>query len=271
VLTAPREPVEPVEENPTAELRTRTPGAEPRTEALEPAARDEPRTEALEPAARAEPEPGTEAVDAAATEDAAELETAETAAVEQPEPARPRRGIGALLVAPVRAVPAGLRALRKPRVLRRTLVGVLVLGIVASAVVGGLAVRADRAADADRDAVVAVARTQALALMSVNADSIDSQLDTVLDGTTGSFRRDLEGIRQSFAQVVRDGRVDSQGTVDLAGVKDLDGHQGTVLLALSASVTNSQSPQAQPRRYRISVDVVREADRWLVAGMEFVP
>jgi Mce-associated membrane protein len=231
-------------------------------------ARDEPRTEALEPAARAEPEPGTEAVDAAATEDAAEPETA---AVEQPEPARPRRGIGALLLAPARAVPAGLRALRKPRVLRRTLVGVLVLGIVASAVVGGLAVRADRAADADRDAVVAVARTQALALMSVNADSIDSQLDTVLDGTTGSFRRDLEGIRQAFAQVVRDGKVDSQGTVDLAGVKDLDGHQGTVLLALSASVTNSQSPQAQPRRYRISVDVVREADRWLVAGMEFVP
>lgn len=162
------------------------------------------------------------------------------------------------------------RWLSWPRLVAGVLVA-LTVAVVATGVVFGLQVRSNRSEDTRRTEAVDVARQQAINLMTVNSENVDSQLNGLLDGTTGAFRREFEGVRDVFAQVVRTGEIDSKGVVDQAGVASLDEHSARVLLALTSTVSNAEQPQAQPRRYRIAVELERESDRWLVTKMEFVP
>lgn len=157
---------------------------------------------------------------------------------------------------------------------RRLVAGALValtVAVVATGVVFGLQTRSNSAEDARRAEVVAVARQQTINLMTVNSDNVDGQLNGLLDGTTGAFRREFEGVRDIFAQVVRNGKVDSKGVVDQAGVVSLSEDSARVLLALTSTVSNAEQPEAELRRYRIAVELERESDRWLVTKMEFVP
>lgn len=71
--------------------------------------------------------------------------------------------------------------------------------------------------------------------------------------------------------MVRQGKVDSTGTADEAGVSELTHDTATVLVAVRSTVKNTQTPQGAPRMYRMSVKLAKEGDKWLVSGMQFVP
>lgn len=153
-----------------------------------------------------------------------------------------------------------------------------VIGLaVASLVVAGLAAffgtqyLDQRERDDSRASAVSVAEKQALALLSLSADNVDQRLDDLVAGSTGDFRRELEGIRETFAGVVQKGEVSSDGEVVSSAVRDLSDSAATVLLALSARVTNSETKKPEERSYRILVDLTKEEDQWLVSGMQFVP
>jgi ketosteroid isomerase-like protein len=118
---------------------------------------------------------------------------------------------------------------------------------------------------------VQVAGQQAVNLLTVNGDNVDGQLAALTGNSTGDFQRQFEGITKTFGDVVRQGKVNSTGRVEAAGVDQLNGDTARVQLALSSTVTNSQASDPQTRQYRITVDLQRKEDRWLVAGMQFVP
>lgn len=167
-------------------------------------------------------------------------------------------------------LPAVVSRSRRATVLVAVL-AVVTVALTAAAVVLGGELRAATAREQAGTTAVAVARQQAINLLTVDGDSVDAQLQSLLDGTTGDFRREFEGVRQAFADTVRQGQVVSTGDVVRAGLAELDGESARVLLALDSTVRNVQAPDGQPRRYRIAVDVELVDDRWLVSGMEFIP
>lgn len=119
---------------------------------------------------------------------------------------------------------------------------------------------------------VEVARQHSVNLVSINPDNIDKQMKIMLDGSTGDFKRQFSGVRSTFAQVVRKGKVTLTGSVDEAGISELSEEEATVLVAVKATVKNAQTPpDGRPSHYRFKVQLERGDDRWLVSGMQFVP
>jgi hypothetical protein len=43
-----------------------------------------------------------------------------------------------------------------------------------------------------------------------------------------------------------------------------------VIVAAAGTVENSGTNAAEPRNYRLRVDLQKDGDRWLVSGLEFV-
>ncbi|HVV12664.1 hypothetical protein [Amycolatopsis sp.] len=164
---------------------------------------------------------------------------------------------------------------RKPRNWRlRAAVGgltVLTLAAIGAGVLFFLRTRADDEQDRLRAEAVQVAGQQAVNLLTVNGQNVDAQLAALTAGATGDFQRQFEGIAKTFGDVVRQGKVDSTGRVEAAGVDQLTADTARVQLALSSSVSNAQAAGPQTRQYRITVDLDRKDNRWLVSGMQFVP
>ena len=148
---------------------------------------------------------------------------------------------------------------------------VLTAGTAAAAVFAYLQVRADTENDRLRAEAVQVAGQQAVNLLTVNGQNVDGQLAALTGNSTGDFRRQFEGISKTFGDVVRQGKVDSTGRVEVAGLDQLTADTARVQLALTSSVTNAQATTPETRQYRITVDLERKENRWLVAGMQFVP
>ena len=95
------------------------------------------------------------------------------------------------------------------------------------------------------------------ALISVSADSSADDLDRLLDGATRSFRQDLQSQADTFRQALRSGGVTSTGEITSTGVVSLDDDRARVLVAAEGTVTNDRTDGAEPRQYRVRVDVER--------------
>lgn len=149
--------------------------------------------------------------------------------------------------------------------------GLCALGIAAAVAVLVLAIQVHRQHENDRarDDAVAVAKAQALNLLGLTSKDVNQRIDFLLAHSTGSFHSQLSNIRSSFGQMVKQNNISSAGKVDLAAVESSSASKATVLLALSSTVTNSQSKSPQQRAYRISVKLVRSGSQWLVVEMGF--
>lgn len=115
----------------------------------------------------------------------------------------------------------------------------------------------------------AVAEVQAF--LGVEHGNVDEQAQTVLDGATGDFKQqyadELEGLRQSAT----DQQSMAKATVLEVGISDIDPTTATVFVAANTEVT-SRSTGGRPRTvpWRIQLDMVKEGERWLTSGLQFV-
>jgi Mce-associated membrane protein len=54
------------------------------------------------------------------------------------------------------------------------------------------------------------------------------------------------------------------------GVVKFEGGSATVIVAAVGTVKNKDATDAEPRNYRLRVDLRESHGRWLVSGLEFV-
>lgn len=156
----------------------------------------------------------------------------------------------------------------------RLIVAVLSLVTVALVVAGVLLwiqVNDSSARDRERAAALAVAQQQAVLLTSVNPGNVDGQVAKLLRHSTGEFRRQFEAAAPTFDRVITDGAVKSRGEVAGAGVVRMSDDRVRALVAVNSVVHNAETEKGEPRRYRLQVDLVKEAGQWLVSNMRFVP
>lgn len=130
--------------------------------------------------------------------------------------------------------------------------------------------RNDSRLDADRAATRAIAKAQVLDLTTVDASTVGARLKAMDARTSGSFKRQLQGMEATFSSVVKDSKVASTGVVDATAVEHLSDSKASVLVAASSKVSAAKQAQTATRRYRFRVDMVHTSKGWLVSGMEFV-
>lgn len=130
--------------------------------------------------------------------------------------------------------------------------------------------REDDARTDDRAAALRAASAEVEALITVSAGSSKADLQRLLDGATREFRKDLQAQAATFRSALRSGGVTATGEVTSAGVVKLDGDRARLLVAAQGTVANDRTDGAEPRQYRVRVDVERVGGRWLVSRLEFV-
>ncbi|MDQ6523813.1 hypothetical protein RB608_09395 [Nocardioides sp. LHD-245] len=156
---------------------------------------------------------------------------------------------------------------------RRYAVGAAALLAVALLVFAGqraLAWQDERDRVADTEAAAAAAAAEVEGLIDISGSTSDAALEKLLAGATADFRTELEGQAERLTQALADNEVKASGEAVSTGVVSLDGDRATVIVAAAGTVQNKQTKTAEPRNYRLSVDLQKHDGAWLVAGLEFV-
>lgn len=146
--------------------------------------------------------------------------------------------------------------------------------LVALAGVGGwlgYRVHQDRAAQAQRNLYVQVARQAAVNLTTINYTEVETDIKRILDSATGTFHDDFQNRSQPFIDVVKKVQSKSEGTVAEAGVLSENGDQAQVLVAVSVKTSIAAAPEQEPRRWRLRISVEKAGDSAKVSNVEFVP
>jgi Mce-associated membrane protein len=151
---------------------------------------------------------------------------------------------------------------------------VLVAGIVVFAVRGARADTGGSQADAlsrQYGEVTKAAKAETLAFLTVDYKNMDPLIAKVLAGATGSFKTQYGGAQANLKTSAQTAQAVSTGKVLSAGVGDINGSNAVVFVAADSQVTNkSTKGKAQPRYYRLKLDMVRQGGKWLTSDLRFV-
>ena len=153
---------------------------------------------------------------------------------------------------------------------RSLVVALVVVGALGTAADRGLAWHRERSRVDDGSAAVAAATAEVNGLVDVSSATSDGDLDVLLAGATAGFREELQGQADALRKALKSNHVVATGHVVSAGVTQLAGGHATVIVAAAGSVRNTQARRAEPRNYRLRIDLQDDAGRWLVSGLEFV-
>jgi Mce-associated membrane protein len=209
------------------------------------------------------------------------VEPVEPEPVEPVEPAKPieeaRRPAPRRRPATAKRRPARKPGRRKesttPR--GRWAVRLLVVALAGALAAAGLLGRQwydQRQLDTARQQALAAARQVTVDFVSISAATIDQDLKRIADGATGEFRDEFTRDTPQVRAAVVENKVQSKGTVLRAAVVSADVRSAVVLVALDATVKNTNAPDGRLSHYRIQVSMARDpgSGRWLVSQLQFV-
>ena len=150
------------------------------------------------------------------------------------------------------------------------LVAVVVVALVALAGERGLEWQDQRQRVADEKAAAAAATSEVEGLIDISGSTSKDDVEKLLDGATAEFRSELEDQADRLRKALTKNKVTATGDIVSAGVVKLEDGRATVIVAATGTVENTQTAEAEPRNYRLRVDLQQDDDRWLVSGLEFV-
>lgn len=128
----------------------------------------------------------------------------------------------------------------------------------------------DDLTDAHRE-VAAAAEKETLAFLEVDYRDMEPLMQAVLDGATGDFAKQYAERQELLVEQAEKNKSVSSGKVVALGVGELDDDSALVYVAADSQVQNvNTGGTAQPRYYRLQLDLVREGDRWLTSNVQFV-
>jgi Mce-associated membrane protein len=150
----------------------------------------------------------------------------------------------------------------------------LVLAVVALAATGMyqlVSVLHTRSQLAGQEQALATARQAAVNLTTVSPTTAAQDLQRVIAGATGTFRDQYAQQEKTIDHVITASQVTSTSQANSAGLVSYTSDSAVALVAISANVRNKQTPNGQPRAYRMRITLKRTNADWLVSSMEFVP
>jgi Mce-associated membrane protein len=209
--------------------------------------------------------------------ESAELEVADLPEQpEQPEPDEVPTATDSTEEKPVRtaaelAVNAGPTGARRWLVPAGTVLGVAIVGLLVVVVVFAAKLIGVQSDDSGRADALAAARQAAVNLTSFNFQTAVEDVARLRDSTTPHFEQQFNNDQNAFIKLIRDGQVRTSGTATEAGVVNYQPGSARVLVAVRASVQNTQVQQPDQRNYRMAMNMVVQNGKWLADSVEFIP
>jgi len=119
--------------------------------------------------------------------------------------------------------------------------------------------------------VTAAATDQVTVFLDIDHESVDEQLQAVLDGATGEFKKQYAAQVDAIKAQAEEQQSSADATILEVGISTLTPESATVFVAANTDVT-SKATKGEPRTvpWRIQLDLVKEGERWLTAGLQFV-
>ena len=162
-------------------------------------------------------------------------------------------------------------ASRARRLLRRSIVvAVSSLFVAALGMSGflGWQLKQEHDTAAAGRAALAVARSYAVTLTSVDTKDIDHNFAQVLDGATGEFKDMYSQSATQLRQVLIDNKAVSHGTVVDAAIKSATKTKVEVLLFVDQSISNVVNPEPRIDRNRVEMTMELIDNRWLASKLD---
>jgi Mce-associated membrane protein len=153
---------------------------------------------------------------------------------------------------------------------------VAVLLLLLGAVIGVTKVRPDLVAGDREDqgaAALAAGRQLAINFVTMDYRTFDAYSAQVLNGASGSFRTDYAAKLADLKKVVVANKTRSSVKQVEAGLVSSDPLSAEVIVGLVAPTSNTATPTAVDKTYRLRLDLHRTADAgapWKVISLDFV-
>lgn len=153
---------------------------------------------------------------------------------------------------------------------------VLIIGAVAVVVLGALAgwignrAYHDHQSEPQRELFLEAGRQGAQSLTTIDYNQVDADVKRVLDSATGTFYDDFNRRAASFADVVKQLRSKSTGTITGAGVESASGDSAKVLVAVTVNTEVMDGTPQPVRAFRMRLTVQKVAGGAKVSSVEFV-
>ncbi|MGV0740768.1 serine/threonine-protein kinase [Mycolicibacterium sp. XJ870] len=117
---------------------------------------------------------------------------------------------------------------------------------------------------------VEAARDFGLNYVTVSADSVDADIPSLLDGSTGPLHDELQKDAAQLKQkAVADG-TKADGTVTGAGIESFSSDEAVVLVSIDTRTTENTNAPRQDAVQRLAVTVVSVGDGYKASKLEFV-
>lgn len=158
---------------------------------------------------------------------------------------------------------------RWPAILVPLILAVLLLGAAAFAVTQVMRPAPKSTAAPSWQPYVDYAKQFTVWLTSISYQSADSDIQRVVDGSTGQFHDDFAQRSSDFRKVVEQSKVTTVGTVDSAALNSLTGSTAQVLVAATSKVTNNDGSSIDPRKQRFILSVDKIGATYKVSNVAF--
>jgi Mce-associated membrane protein len=159
----------------------------------------------------------------------------------------------------------------KPEVRLATAVGAAVVVAVAG-VAGWTSYGAWRCyqAEQQRELFLRVARESAHDMTTISHTEVDSDVQRILDLSTGRFHDEFAQRTQPFIQHIKQEQSTSQGTVAEAGLESFGGNSARALVTVSVKLTKADSGAQKLDGFRLRIDLQRVGAGAKVSEVEYV-
>jgi Mce-associated membrane protein len=149
----------------------------------------------------------------------------------------------------------------------------LVTMCVLSALVGWLGYRAheSRQAHMQRQLFIQVARQAAIDLTTISHTQPDTDVQRILNSSTGAFHDQFQQRSAMFIDVVKKAQTTSEGRVTEAGLESESADHGRVVVVVNVKTSSAGVPEPSPRAWRMRIDVQKVGADAKVSNVEFVP
>jgi len=119
--------------------------------------------------------------------------------------------------------------------------------------------------------ITRAARAETMAFLSVDHKKMDELTARVLEGATGTFKKQYESSVKSLKDTAIAQESISKGSVNEIGLSEVDSDAATVFVAAASKVQNKGTKgKVEDRAWRIKLSMVKQDSRWLVSQLEFV-
>lgn len=119
--------------------------------------------------------------------------------------------------------------------------------------------------DTQRTAALAAARSEAVALFTVDYRQADADIGRIIDGSTGELRQTFAGKRAQAVAQIKGAKSVSKGEVLSSALGSLSGDHAQALIAVDATVSSTNTSGGEQNHFRLLLSLQRINGKWLVS------